>query len=190
MAHFELIAASALNGCIGDKGRLPWDIKEDMRRFKAITTNTHSPCDKNIVIMGKNTYLSIPERHRPLSDRINIVVTSCPDAVRASDSGERKLTFASSFEDALIKASEIVNGGSIYVIGGVSLYREGILDKRCDRVYLTVVKKVVYGDAIVGEFKKLISGKLQDRYTLVRCRESPLNIEYRIYESKTLQHRH
>jgi dihydrofolate reductase len=30
----------------------------------------------NVVIMGKNTYFSLPIEHRPLSNRLNIVLTT------------------------------------------------------------------------------------------------------------------
>ena len=54
---------------IAKDGVLPWSIKEDMAFFKEKTVG-------NIVIMGLNTFLSIPSRFRPLKDRLNIVLTS------------------------------------------------------------------------------------------------------------------
>ncbi len=48
--------------------RIPWYIPEDLKHFKKTTTN-------GIVLMGSNTYNSIPEKNRPLSERLNLVLS-------------------------------------------------------------------------------------------------------------------
>ena len=58
---------------IGKNNDLLYNIKEDMRMFKSITTN-HG--DGGIVVMGENTLLSLPNQ-KPLPKRINIVL--CKD---------------------------------------------------------------------------------------------------------------
>ena len=71
---------------IGLKNSLPWKpIKSDMAFFQSVTRDTRPvpPPDCfivpsktiNAVIMGRRTYFSIPPKFRPLSDRINIVLT-------------------------------------------------------------------------------------------------------------------
>ncbi|EER18656.1 dihydrofolate reductase, putative, partial [Perkinsus marinus ATCC 50983] len=59
-------------------GQLPWkSLPEDMKRFKKITTGGHCNDNvKNVCIMGRKTWESIPERFRPLRDRINVVISS------------------------------------------------------------------------------------------------------------------
>ena len=49
-----------------------------MRRCKNITTeNTNTTTKmKNVVLMGSKTYNSIPQKYRPLKDRINFVLTN------------------------------------------------------------------------------------------------------------------
>lgn len=64
----KLIIACDPSGGIGYKNKLPWsNIQGDLPRFKRLT-------DKRPVIMGRNTWESLPVK--PLPNRINIVVTS------------------------------------------------------------------------------------------------------------------
>lgn len=66
----KLIIACDPAGGIGYQNRLPWsNIQGDLPRFKRLT-------DKHPVIMGRNTWDSLPKK--PLPNRINIVVTSRP----------------------------------------------------------------------------------------------------------------
>ena len=65
----SIIAAVSKNGVIGVDNKLPWNLPEDLKRFKELTTN-------NVVIMGRKTYESIG---KPLPNRINIVVTRNKD---------------------------------------------------------------------------------------------------------------
>jgi len=67
----EAIYAIDLNNGLSKDGVIPWKSKRDMSFFKNITTN-------HIVIMGKNTFFSIPKEYRPLKNRLNIVLTSTP----------------------------------------------------------------------------------------------------------------
>ena len=69
--HITAILAMDSSLLIGSKNGLPWHIPEDMKRFKEFTTG-------GIVVMGRNTYLSLPERFRPLPNRRNIVITRTP----------------------------------------------------------------------------------------------------------------
>ena len=72
---------------IGYQGKLPWHIPEDMQHFKEITSSkiVQNPPDKHIkyrveqismVIMGRKTWDSIPNKYKPLSNRFNIVLST------------------------------------------------------------------------------------------------------------------
>src|SRR5882757_4837779 len=63
-----LIVAVAENGVIGAHGAIPWRLKTDQQRLKAMTMNRP-------VVMGRKTFLSL---RRPLPGRTNIVVTRDP----------------------------------------------------------------------------------------------------------------
>ena len=100
-----LIAALDKNLAIGKDGKIPWDIKEDLRFFKEKTENT-------AIIMGRATYDSIG---RPLPRRKNIVMTKSPknrDGVIEVGSKEEALKQAEDY-------SERIN-----IIGGEYIYKE------------------------------------------------------------------
>jgi dihydrofolate reductase len=66
----KLIIACTPTGGVGYKNQLPWNhIKDDLTRFKQLTQN-------QVVVMGKNTWLSLP--NKPLPSRLNFVVTRNP----------------------------------------------------------------------------------------------------------------
>ena len=67
----EAILATDVSGGISREGKIPWKSKKDMQFFYEKTKN-------NVVIMGKNTFFSLPKKVRPLKDRLNIVLTSNP----------------------------------------------------------------------------------------------------------------
>jgi dihydrofolate reductase len=72
--------------------------QDDMKFFKNITTNTINPFDKNAVIMGSQTWHSIPNKF--LINRINIIITNKLD----EKDNEQDLYFVNSLDNALEKA--------------------------------------------------------------------------------------
>lgn len=62
---------------IGNNGSIPWNITEDMSNFKNLTTpKINDYYTYSIVIMGRKTWESIPEKQRPLSNRFNVVLSN------------------------------------------------------------------------------------------------------------------
>jgi dihydrofolate reductase len=123
-----IVAAVARNGCIGKDGGLPWHIPDDLRHFRDVTMGT-------VVVMGRKTWESIPERFRPLAGRTNVVVTR-----QASYPLPTGVERAASLEAALAAHA----GDAVVVAGGGTLYA-GALD-RADVLELTHVHRDVDGD--------------------------------------------
>jgi dihydrofolate reductase len=131
-----LIAAISENKVIGVDGGLPWKIKEDMKRFKELTT--YHP-----VIMGRKTYESIPQKFRPLPNRHNIVLS------RQSDYQDDNIRVAHSLDEAInvcrIEQLYGIDYNKAFVIGGESVYNDALpLAKNLE---ITHVHKKVEGDA-------------------------------------------
>ncbi len=72
---------------IGSKGTLPWPrLSNEMKYFRRMTTGCKDSAKRNAVVMGRRTWESIPEQHRPLGNRLNIVLTRNKDyAINSQD---------------------------------------------------------------------------------------------------------
>lgn len=101
---FTLIAAVSDNNVIGFKDKVPWRIKEDMVRFKELTTG-------HPVIMGRKTYMSIPEKFRPLPDRKNIILSKTLESFDGIYVAKKVIDAIRLTEQ---KESYIIGGGEIY----------------------------------------------------------------------------
>lgn len=135
-----LIAAIAKNYVsnkgypIGRNGKLLWSIPEDLKRFKELTK-------RHTVIMGRKTYESIPEKYRPLRDRINIVLT------KNKNYKEKGIITVHSLEEALGVVDKISSYKSYffinttYVIGGESVYKQAM--PLADCLEITLVDQTV-----------------------------------------------
>lgn len=133
-----LIAAVAKNGCIGINGKLPWHLPEDFEHFKRCTIG-------KVVLMGRKTWESLPQRFRPLPNRTNVVVT-CGKSPQGSYSYSGTEVFTSLDSALTAHASD-----DVYVIGGAQLYAQTI--DRADRLIITNVDRVVDGDAFFPEIR-------------------------------------
>jgi dihydrofolate reductase len=126
-----MIAAVADNGVIGANNTIPWRLKSDLQRFKAMTVGKP-------VVMGRKTFLSLK---RPLRGRTNIVVTRDPKfrAKGAVVTTSLQEAFALARADALRRSV-----GETAVIGGAEVYAESM--KRADRLEITEVHLRPEGD--------------------------------------------
>lgn len=123
-----LVAAVARNGCIGKDGGLPWHLPDDLRHFRAVTMG-------KVVVMGRKTWESIPERFRPLPGRTNVVVTGQPSYPLPAG-----VERAASLAAALAAHAD----DDVVVGGGGTLYADAI--GRADVLELTHVHRDVDGD--------------------------------------------
>ncbi|MFL6139126.1 MAG: dihydrofolate reductase [Frankiaceae bacterium] len=130
----SLIWAQAANGVIGDRGRLPWHLPEDLALFRRLTMG-------GTVVMGRATWESLPASVRPLPGRRNVVLSRRP---RWSAPGA---VVAGSLDAALEQAA-----GAVWVIGGSSVYASAL--DRATRIVRTELDHAFDGDACappVGE---------------------------------------
>lgn len=121
---------------IGSSGGLPWHLPEDMARMKQLTMG-------HILVMGRNTYFSLPEKYRPLPWRRNIVITRT--AIEWVE------TYASIDEFLDSMSREWVK--QCFLFGGAQLYNAFFSRGLVDRVECTLVDGHHEGDIFVDEWR-------------------------------------
>ena len=144
--RLSLVVARARNGVIGRDGGLPWRLRSDLQRFKALTMG--KPC-----LMGRATWESLPLK--PLPGRLNVVLTRDEGW---GEQGEAKTSLGqalicTSLDEALeIAREQAVEDGvdEICVIGGAALYAATL--PRAHRLHLTEVEAVPEGDTLFPAF--------------------------------------
>lgn len=125
-----LIVAYGTNRVIGNRGKIPWSLPGEQKRFRELTTG-------NVVVMGRRTYEEIG---RPLPGRTTLVVSNT-----ARFQGEDLHTVGS-----LQEALDWAGNRDVYIAGGARLYAEAL--PLADRLYITEVPLAPEGDTFFPPF--------------------------------------
>jgi len=131
-----IVAVAVKNRAIGKDNRLLWDLKADLKHFKEITSG-------HPVIMGQNTWESIPEAFRPLPNRHNIVLT-LNDSYDAPGAD-----IARGIPNAIETATKY-DANEIFFIGGASIYAQTL--PLADKLYITEVDGEYDGDTFFPDY--------------------------------------
>lgn len=121
-----IIVAISKNYAIGKNNKLLWHLSDDLKRFKKYTTD-------NTIIMGKKTFLSLPNGALP--NRENIVISD-----DVNDNFENTIT-VHSIKEALEKSD--INK-TIFIIGGGMIYNEFM--KIANKLYITNIDEEFEAD--------------------------------------------
>jgi dihydrofolate reductase len=134
MLTLKAIAAMSLNRVIGRGNKIPWHLPEDFAWFKKTTMG-------HILVMGRKTFESIG---KPLPGRETIVLSrggfNFPGVHAVKDLNE--IDWPSENRTA-------------FICGGAQIYEQYL--PLCSELYLTLVKRVVEGDAFFPRFEDLFS---------------------------------
>jgi dihydrofolate reductase len=107
-----LVWAQSTDGVIGRDGGIPWNVPEDLARFKQLTMG-------HTVVMGRLTWESLPARFRPLPGRRNVVVSR--NARYRAEGAE------------VVGSIPGIDSGPTWVIGGAEIYHLAMpLATRCE----------------------------------------------------------
>jgi len=137
--NMSIIVAIAKNNAIGKDNKLLWYLPEDLKRFKELTLNKK-------IIMGRNTYLSLPKR--PLPYRDNIIISNIEDdkeSILFKD-----VNLISNNNDIFSICESTVN--EVFIIGGAYLYNEMI--NHASKLYVTFIHKKFEADTFFPEIDK------------------------------------
>ncbi|KNZ77443.1 Dihydrofolate reductase [Termitomyces sp. J132] len=141
MLRLTIIVAATKSNGIGQNAGLPWRLPREMKYFAQVTT-AGPEGTTNAVLMGRNTWESIPEKHRPLSGRVNLVTSRNADYVLQS-SNDTPSYLHNDLASALGRLNSSTQSyHKAFIIGGASLYSEALALKpsssaAVDRILLT-----------------------------------------------------
>ena len=132
-----IVALCKKNNGIGINNSLPWLLKNDLKYFKNITSQPSHFKTDNIVVMGRKTWDSIPDKNKPLKNRINIILTNNTNI-------EYKQKIEETYSNTFIynNIDDIIKLGlnhEIFIIGGSSIYKYFIDNNLIKKMYITEI---------------------------------------------------
>jgi dihydrofolate reductase len=157
--NLSIIVASTIEYGIGYENKLCWNIPEELKNFKNITSNCLNKNAKNCIIMGKNTWYSLPKA--PLQNRINIIISfNDYNKIKNEITDMKDVYVFKNIDEALIyidnndviETAFIIGGSQLYNIflekyikNIKSIYWSVIYDKRyeCDRF---IASNIIYNN--------------------------------------------
>ena len=167
LPNISIIVAIAQNNAIGKDNDLIWHISDDLKRFKALTSG-------HTVIMGRNTWNSLPRR--PLPKRRNIVLTH--DVTFAEEGAE----VAHSLQQVL---EMVRDEEEAFIMGGAAVYRQ--LLPFANRIYVTWVWQDFDADVYFPVIDMSVFAKVSESEVFVDA-ESGLRFSYADYQRRPQPH--
>ena len=160
----SIIVAKAKNNIIGKDNKLLWNIPEDLKRFKKLTTG-------HVIIMGRKTFESIG---RVLPDRKHIIFSQ-NRGLKYDDENVEVV-------HSMLEIKEYIdNDEENFVIGGAMIYN--LLMPHVSKMYVTEIDKDFEGDAFFPKINEDIWEVVEEEKGLVD-ENSNLNFSYVTYERK------
>jgi len=161
----NIIACCDKNMGIGIDNKLPWKIASEMNLFKEKTIGNGNNC----VIMGKNTYISIPEKYRPLCKRHNCIVSN---TYQLTDNDVDCKIIKNMNEDLFYLLNN-TDYDTYWIIGGSSIYYEVITNYSymINEIHISILEKNYNCNKffpVICESKFILKDKRQnekDKYT-------------------------
>lgn len=137
-----LIAAVTIDGFIArnhDEPSTAWTSKEDSRWFHTKTT------EAGVVVMGRTSYVTIPEPYRPLKNRLNVVYTSqATDGLEKASDAEWRTNLE---PKELLERLTVEGHEQVAIAGGQRVYSDWMRSGLVNTLYITV-EPVVFGQGI------------------------------------------
>ena len=190
MVSLNLIVAIDSKNGIGKDNDIPWHIPNDLKYFKKITTSTSKPFKKNIVIMGRKTWDSIPDKYKPLPNRHNFILTRNEELLNKTKSKTETETESETESETIteyykslskaIKTAFLLKRDNIYIdkifiIGGQTLY-----EKIMEIPHIIRDKDIPTSNSVENKYEKSKQQIIKDLYPLKTIHEAPENELYKM----------
>lgn len=169
----SLIAAFGTNWVMGNKGKLPWHLPADLKRFRKLT-------EGHTVLMGRKTAESLS--WKPLPKRMNMVLTNTLNHLNIPQG----FLPVKKINDA-IAVAEMTGETELFVIGGAQIF--GAAESFIDRMYLTIISADFEGDVAFD-----IDFDDEELWDLKACEKrppdakNPYEMRFTIWDSRKEKH--
>ena len=120
----KLIVAFSKNLGIGYKNKIPWNLKKDLKYFKNITIGNGN----NAIVMGKNTWKSLPFEKLPKRENLILSKKEKGDNIFSNIECLEKYCKRKNFDD-------------VWIIGGEDIYKQFINNNKISYIYTTEIDK-------------------------------------------------
>jgi dihydrofolate reductase/thymidylate synthase len=136
---FNLIVCVDNNYGIGKNNNIPWTFTKDLKYFKNTTSIKKDDGSKpNVVIMGNNTYNSIPNNFKPLKNRINIILSK---SIKSTENITTSPIYFNEITKLFLYLDSIkTNINEVFIIGGSQIYELFLDYKLINKICITVIK--------------------------------------------------
>ena len=159
----SIIVAKAKNNVIGKNNKIIWNLPEDLKRFKELTTG-------HTIIMGRKTFESIG---RVLPNRKHIIFSQNPDFKVNDENVE--------IVHSMLQIQEYIeDDNENFVIGGAMIYN--LLMPYVKKMYVTQINKEFDGDTFFPRIDEEVWNVVEK--VSKRDENSNLDYEYVTYERK------
>ena len=179
-----IVAICKKNNGIGFENKIPWHLQSDLNNFQLITSKTFKPYTKNMVVMGRKTWDSIPNKHKPLKNRINIILTHNKSSELKSKIESHKNTYVKYDFNDILETNTLnkkYNISNIFVIGGENIYKMALESNQVSKIYMTEI----YNDVECDTYFPNINENYSLTYVSKFNYESDIYYRYVEYSKKT-----
>ncbi|XP_056908121.1 zgc:153031 isoform X2 [Takifugu flavidus] len=184
----RVIAAVCNNRGIGKDNQMPWSIPAEFQYFLNTVTRVSRPGNMNMMVWGKQCWVSHPDSTFPLPNILHAVLSktllTVPDHAHfVCESLDAAVRLAS--EPPLADLIEI-----IWIVGGVQVYKEAMEHPWCDLIYLTDIMAEFECDVFFPEFDKKLF-EVQDSFPDVPNgiqEDNGIKYKCQVYKRKTAEH--
>ncbi|XP_023657710.2 dihydrofolate reductase [Paramormyrops kingsleyae] len=157
----RLIAAACKNMGIGKNGWLPWTLPMEFQYLLDKISSVSRPGKKNLLVWGRICWFSAPENLHPIDNAVNVVLSRT-----ISTLPKHAHYLCNNFESAVLLATspplnEVVE--TIWILGGVEIYKKALAHPWCDLIYLTDIMANFDCDTFFPGFDRNVY-RLQDHF--------------------------
>lgn len=130
--NYNIIVAICENNGIGYNNSLPWNIKEDLKIFSKLTRGNNN----NAIIMGRNTFESLPNKFLPKRD--NLILSS---SIIIDEKREDNIIKTFDNIDSIIEFCNSKNYQQVWIIGGQIIYESFLQKNIINKLFITKINK-------------------------------------------------